>query len=196
MHELIEKLENWLKAPVYYEGVQLYEMHGKSKLLKRMFSKGSDDYNFHVLHRELESLLDDARKKQAELDDKTPHFIKDLRNDTKRLMDERVILKEQARQVISQGETSGERLKEIAFRLAFGIKKDLDRKFSMIEFWERNGFLPEMQQHKQRNVAELVKRRNTLRTYVSRAKDPEKLKEWKKELEEIEIALKDAQTNS
>lgn len=193
MHELIEKLENWLKAPVYFEGVQLYEMHGKSSLLKRMFSKGSDDYNFHVLHRELESLLDEARKKQAELDDKTPHFIKDLRNDTKRLMDERVILKEQARQVISQGETSGERLKEIAFRLAFGIKKDLDRKFAQIEFWEKNGFLPDPQRHQERSVAEMIRRRNTLRTYISRSKNSDRLNDWKMELQEIEIALKDAQ---
>jgi len=192
MEEIIAQLESWMKAPVYFDGVVIYEKHGKSNFLKRLFSKGSDDYNFQVLHRELEALLKDLRDKKAEKDDKTPEEVKILKANAKRLMDERVILKEQARQLVANGVTEGEQLRKIAFRLAFDIKKELDRDFGRIDFYERNGFLPQIDESVKLTPEQLVKRRNTLRTYISRGKNPEKLVAWKKELELIELQLQNA----
>ena len=192
--EIIEQIEAWLKAPVYYDGVLLYERYGDSGLLKRMFAKSGDDYNQKKLHQELEALLEEALARQAELDDKTPPEVKDLKLKARTLMDERTALKERARGMIRQGVRDGQELKAIAHRLAFGIKGELDQAYGRLNFYERNGFLPEADTRGVITFADLIRRRNTLRTYLSRGTDQARLQEWRAELYEIENRLKDAAT--
>lgn len=163
-------------------------------MLKRMFAASGDDYNQKKLHLELEAILEEAIARQAELDDKTPQEIKVLELKTRTLMDERTALKERARGMISRGIKEGDELKTIAHRLAFGIKAELDQAFGRLNFYERNGFLPQADTRKAATPAELVKRRNTLRTYLSRGTDQGKLQEWRAELHEIENRLRDATT--
>ncbi|GAB2780419.1 hypothetical protein GCM10027275_24950 [Rhabdobacter roseus] len=190
---MIQEIEAWLAEPVYWTGVELYQAHGSNAVLKRLFAGSSDGYNKRKLTEELARILDEAREREAakpvveETDE-----IRTLKARGAALMDERSALKERARTLISQGTTQGDELKEMAHRLAYGLRQELDDVYGRVKFWETHGYLPETSEAAVQSVADLVKRRNTLRTYLtpSRGGTPEKIRLWQAELFEKEALIK------
>lgn len=53
----MEAIANWLKNKDYQEGVSLYQLHGSSDFLKKIFEAGEGDYTRQKLEEELTSLL-------------------------------------------------------------------------------------------------------------------------------------------
>jgi len=188
---MIQEIEAWLQGPVYWDGVELYEKYGSSDMLKRMFAGSGDSFNKKKLASELTIILEEARAKQAITPAaEEPAEIKELRTQANSLMDQRSALKERARIIIAGGVKEGPELREIAHSLAFGIKSQLDGIFGRIRYCQLNGSLPDPGPVALLTVADMVKRRNTLRTYLSRGGKPEKLEKWKSEAFELDLKIK------
>jgi hypothetical protein len=106
-------------------------------------------------------------------------------------MDERGALKERLRVYYQQDRPAGE-LKEAAFRI-LEIGKELDGIYSEKRFWNQTGYLPERATETEETPEQLLKRRNTLRTYVTKYRKSgaaEKLQRYESELWEVEEKLK------
>lgn len=189
---MIKEIEKWLQEPVYWNGVELYDKYGESPVLKRMFQGTADNFNKKKLGAELMMLLEAAKAAEA-IKPVIPDSVEitQLKVSANSLMDERSALKERARTLISQGTKEGDELKEIAFSLAYNIRESLDSIFGRIQYAKVNGSLPETTGSAINSIAQMVRRRNTLRTYTSRGGKPEKLEKWKAELFELELKIKE-----
>lgn len=58
----MEAIVKWLEDKDYQEGVRLYEDHGSSEFLKKIFNNGESDYSRKKLEEELLSLLSEGFK--------------------------------------------------------------------------------------------------------------------------------------
>lgn len=189
---MIKEIETWLSEPVYFDGVELYNQYGTNAMLKRLFAGSGDSFNKKKLTDELAKILEAEKAKEAlkpvqvETDE-----IKDLRALAGSLMDQRSALKERARVIISLGIHESEELKSIAYQLAYDIKSELDSVYGRINYWQVNGFLPHNDAVAITGISDLIKRRNTVRTYLSRKGNPEKLKKWQAELFELDQKIKE-----
>ena len=191
---MIKEIQNWLEEPAYFAGAELYEKYGSSQMLKDMFRGSSDSYNKKKLSQELTSLLQAALEAEAAkpVVEDTPD-VKNLKSKASSLMDERSALKERARVFIASGVKEGPELQEIAFKLAFDIRSELDSIFGRIQYYQVNGALPQSDAPAIQSIAGMVSRRNTLRTYLSRGGQPEKIEKWKAELFELDQKIKEFQ---
>lgn len=189
---MIQEIENWLSEPVYIVGVELYAKYGTSAYLKRVFPTSSDSFNKKKLTNELTQILEDAKAIEAAkpVQQETDE-IKALRSQAKSLLDQRSALKERARVIVSLGITESDELKTIAYQLAYDLKKELDSIYGRIQYWQVNGYLPESETIAITGVSDLIRRRNTVRTYLSRKGNPEKLKIWQAELFELDLKIKE-----
>ena len=189
---MIKEIENWLCKPVYFDGVELYEKYGSSAMLKRVFAGSSDSFNKKKLTNELTEILEAAKAKEAAKPAIVePQEVKDLHTQAQNLMAQRSALKERARVIISLGITQSDELKTIAYQLAYDLKSELDGIYGRIQYWKVNGQLPHSEAAAIQGIAELIKRRNTVRTYLSRDGKPEKLEKWKSELFELDLKIKE-----
>ncbi len=192
---MIQEIENWLAEPAYWAGVELYDKYGDSDMLKKFFQGSSDSYNKKKLAAELTAILDKARELESAkpiIEDSAQ--VKDLKTLGNSLMDERAALKERARVLVASGIKEGPDLHEIAMSLAFGIRYQLDSIFGKIQFEKVNGVLPESDGAAVLTIADMIKRRNTLRTYLSRGGRPEKIEKWKAELFQLELKIKELES--
>lgn len=189
---MIKEIENWLTEPVYFDGVELYERYGTSGMLKRLFAGSSDSFNKKKLTNELAKILEDAKALEAAKPAVVePEEVKALHTQAYSLMSQRSALKERARVIISLGITQSDELKSIAYQLAYDIRAELDSIYGRIQYWKVNGQLPHSEAAAIQGIADLIKRRNTVRTYLSRDGKPEKLEAWKAELFELDLKIKE-----
>jgi len=191
---MIKQIENWLLEPVYAEGIELYNLYGSSELLKRLFRESADNFNKKKLFQELTKILDIAKAQEAEKPVQTEtDDIKALRAVAGNLMDQRAAAKERARVIVSLGIHQSDELKSIAYQLAYDLKEELDQTYGRIKYWQVNGYLPQSDKIAISGITELIKRRNTVRTYLSRKGDPEKIKKWRAELFELDQKIKETE---
>ena len=76
----MEAIANWLKNKDYQEGVSLYNLHGSSDFLKKIFESGEGDYTRQKLEEELTALLpkdSTPRWRDLEYKETDPRFIID-----------------------------------------------------------------------------------------------------------------------
>lgn len=187
----IDDIKAWLEEPTYWEGVQLYCTHGTNAYLKEQFQESSESWLRALLTSELTELLQAFEAAEKAKVNARPAEITTLLKEAQSLMDERSALKERARLYIEQGHDASQELQRIAKRIIGEIKPRLDEIFGLRDFYDANGYLPQSAEVAIQTVASLVKRRNTLRTYLSRTKgNSSKLELWRAELFEIENKIK------
>lgn len=72
----MEAIANWLKNKDYQEGVSLYQLHGSSDFLKKIFEAGEGDYTRQKLEEELTALLlKEYIKEPSKLNGREPDAI-------------------------------------------------------------------------------------------------------------------------
>jgi hypothetical protein len=208
----IEEIQAWLQKPRYQAGVELYaKLSSSSAFLQQLFAKGYDDYNQKRLHKELSATLSALLKAQEVTYERYPLELKQDLLSGKQLMDIRQALKEQCRTLIESAAGSGgamPNLKEQAFRI-LDIGDELTVIYGKKRFVDKNGYLPEPATNDGDTREELLLRRNTVRTYVSRLSrqlvkvfDDDKrdsietrLATFRSELHQIETKLKQEPTS-
>ncbi|GAB3177603.1 hypothetical protein [Telluribacter humicola] len=185
---LLTELTAWLEKPQYWPGVQLYETYGSSAFLKKLFRSSEDDYNRKKLTEELTKLLDQYQVQEQAVLDSMPTELTNKLEVARRLMDERSALKERLR-VYDGQKAPAEQMKAAAFEI-LAINDQLDEIYAEERFFRQVGHLPEKTDFAQDSVEWLMKRRLTLRTYVSRYRSrPDKLQEYQNELFQVEQKL-------
>lgn len=183
---LLEKINAWHEKPIYWDGFEIYKAHGENAYLKSYLEGGSEAHRKKLLLDELTKMRDALTEQIEEEEEAMPATLNDRIKYARSLMDERSALKERARQLVENGTTEGDELKAIAFRIVTEINPELDEIHGMEAFWKANKFMPESAPAAVQSVADLVKRRNNLRTYISKGTgDPLKLNAWQSELLDI-----------
>lgn len=194
--EVVEKIDAWLKQPIYWDGVEIFEQYSSSKFLIEYLKAGSEDFRKTMLHKELLKIKESLSSQIEQEEAQTPNEIKAGQQEARALMDRRFALKERARVLYESGVTEGEELHDIAKTIMQDINPRIDEIEGIESFWGANKFLPESQEVAISNIADLLKRRNNLRSYVSRGTtDPTKLEAWKSELFELEKKINAIQNN-
>lgn len=194
-----DQLTAWLQHPIYADGVLLYAQLIGEDFWFRQFRKSSDDYNRVQLQTALEKKLDQLQIEEAARKAAYPESLKNALTGGGGLMDERTILKERMRALYNGGVTDSEELKAMAFRI-LAIKDELDRVYGRKHFFEQHGFLPEAATFLPETISptDLLKRRNTVRTYVTKYTaqekitfDPIALKKVQHKLQQFQTELAD-----
>lgn len=189
---IIQEINAWLENEMYYEGVQLYQKYGSNAYLKKFFNDGTENHRRNLLTTELKELLAATVATVTAKEAARPDTVQLLMREAGNLMDERTALKERARLIIERKLDTEAELSEIVLRIMQGINPRLDEIFGLRDFYDANGYLPETAAVGIRSVSELILRRNTLRTYLSRTakKGSPKRQLWQSELFGIEQKLK------
>lgn len=137
--------------------------------------------------------------KKRDIDEKEPEQIQKWRKTTYGLMNERTLLKQRLRDLPDPARRDD---RQTAALRVLDCTEELDRLFGMIHYWEEHGRVPENVPIEEQGVV-FPKRYLNLRTYVSRTQkkikeDPnnvrraewkQKVIDWQKEMDEIEIEL-------
>lgn len=165
----IQQLTDWFERPIYLDGVVLYERLVGSGFLLTLLKTGEDDYNRQKLTAGLENALQTLQAEEAARQASYPPSLVRQLERGGLLMDERTILKDRMRTCYNAGITESGELKEMAFRI-LAIKDELDQIYGRRHFFEQNGFLPEAATAlpEQPSPDDRLRRRNTLRTYVTK----------------------------
>lgn len=207
-----DKLRAWINEDQDYKtGVILYTTYGDIQQLKQIFQSNPNPTEIirRKLLSEIQRLYSCAKKdsptvtKRIEIVTKTRTVTDPTHNDTVRLPDsepsdqlylqekERVLLlfKEQS-SLHSQLDTieSEQERTPICLKI-LELDKQVSAGWEALDYYKANGTFKKAPDKKEMTVIEMVKRRNTLRSYVSREKNPEKLFAYKLELFTIEEAL-------
>jgi hypothetical protein len=223
MSAQIPNIESWLNGPRNYaEGLELFRKYSNNEVLKKALSFGENSWSKSKLATELHALISVPElpiiTKKAELstpvqvnrapeqgiagqarNDARPQncsdlnsVIADLEKKWRKLYAEGSALNlEKFREDVPQNERM-----EAAFRIQ-EIDEECKDIWTKLDHYKAHGFLPEVAMKAPKvNVddrAEMIKRRNTLRTYLTRYKNnPAKLQTFTNELEEIERRLGNA----
>ena len=196
MKNILEKIEAWIAKPVYWDGVELYILYGENQRLKDYLKAGSEEYRKKLLTSEIIKIKESLSAKLEEERIDAPAIISENVKRAKSLMDNRSALKERARLLYLKGITEGEELHDIAHTIVSEINPQLDEISGIESFWKANKFIPESPEVAVSNIADLLKRRNNLRTYISRGtQDPSKLASWQSELLELDNKIRAIQHN-
>ncbi|MBD2700138.1 hypothetical protein IC229_05795 [Spirosoma sp. BT702] len=170
MTHSITQLQAWLDRPVYTQGVVLYESLLGEGFLLTLFKTGDDAYNRGKLQDALEAHLAQLLQQQADQKAAYPDTLKSQLSSAGQLMDERTLLKERLRVLFNSGVGQSDDAKALAFRI-LGITDQLDAIYGEQHFFEQHGFLPDAasaQLPESDTLADLLKRRNSVRTYVTK----------------------------
>lgn len=177
---MIAEITAWLQSPKYWDGVRLYEKFGESQFLKSLFHASEDDYNRGKLVEELERINSEAVQVEQRVVESMPADLVDQLEKARRLMDERSAIKERIRTFYLDGKV------EDAIRpLAFEILRINDRLLTIYDnerFFRQTGHMPDAQSLSEETIPQLITRRNTLRTYISREKKDHKRVEFQNEM--------------
>lgn len=167
----LDKLTAWLDQPAYNAGVLLYEKLLGEGFLLSMLKRGADDYNRKQLAKALTQKHAELVTQAQAVRDSYPEPLLEQLGTGGLLMDERTILKERMRVLYNSGVSESPELKEMAFRI-LSIKDELDRIYGRKHFFEQNGFLPDQASAppEAETPADLLRRRNSVRTYVTKYK--------------------------
>jgi hypothetical protein len=164
----LEQLNYWLDRPVYTEGVVLYEQLIGAGFLLTMLKRGPDDYNRQRLTDALQAKRDELASALRARQLAYPEPIVQAKADEKLLLDERTVMKERFRMKLNSGSTGDEETEVWAFRV-LDIRDQLGEIYGQRDFFDQHGYLPDLASiAPEQSLADLLKRRNTLRTYVTR----------------------------
>lgn len=188
----MEEIISWLEAPTYYyEVVKLYKKHGAGGFLVTLFETGEDDYNREKLEAELRKIVAQHTKAVEEQRTAYPEALQTELEKAQELMDERADLKAQLRRSWRRGESAKER--EAMTLRVLEIKAEIDHVYATEKYYTKMKAMPADDFDSEDEIAELMRRRNTVRTYVSRYKDKpdsEKYKEYADELFQVNEKLR------
>lgn len=221
----IKAINNWLNGSRNYtEGVELYTQYGDNQVYKRLFAQSQNPFTEQKLHEFLTEInvasapadelpLGNTRKRKPttlaafEIKEKNEYPVIDLTtapDGLKKLDQRRKQLFQQAiteRERISSGyyRTADERLEALKIIHAnFHGAQGIQAIWKRIDYWKDHGrFIPFAAKGPDRVLSEkeLLDRRNTLRTYVTRYKNkPDKkhfLEKYELELIDVEQKLMD-----
>lgn len=165
-----EAIKLWLEDPdYYYEGVTLYEQHFPGSFLVQLFRMGEDEYNRSKLIAELTTLVQQQETVAVIEKDAYPTELRSDLEKAQSLMDERSDLKSQLRKSWRDGEPKENR-QPIALRI-LAIKGELDHIYATEKYFKKMKSLPKDDFDIDDEIAALMKRLTTVRTYVSRYKN-------------------------
>jgi hypothetical protein len=209
------EIEAWIQgARNYDEGLILYNQYGKNHNLKRVFMRGPDEYNIEKLLSELEQLremgrpvitapapetkMDIPQVATANYEDRSHLIVQDKPAKHKELHDQwRKAYKEASH--IHQTQLVMEMHKnergEAAGRIIHLFENIIAPCWDQLDHFEKYGSWPESQVETKtyETPAEILTRRNTLRTYIARSKgDPKKITKieaWQNELDVLNEKL-------
>ncbi len=206
----MDKIQRWLDGErAWDEGFKLFFLFGKNVFLRKVFeSTGETKQNKIRLAEELEALVKSPEKLVAEnlpvkspMQDagyftdieyaKLPAAIKQMKDETVELMNQRTYLKGRLRDSISVAERY-EAAKQI-MRLGVGIKNG----WAALDYYKEHGKLPTDNEDYTnldgKDKVELILKRNANRSYISKYEDnprkAEDVKRWRAENEEIQRRL-------
>lgn len=216
--ELQRILSNWS----YSEGLEWYKAHVQGKFfLKELFSKSDDAYNAQKLRSSLNDIFRElpdeyqAPKKEtpkptgekpllklpkASIEAlKIPKVVEDaaLSPEEMQLDEEWKPLYREAmyrRQSLTEEMSDAER-KEIAFEV-LNLMDEVQKIWEKKDFLRKHGSLPEFENPGLDGLSlqQMMTRRNTLRSYLSKAKKgqlkSDKIPEWEAEIQELERRIK------
>ncbi len=182
----------WLEDDTYYyKGVELYEKHFPGSFLVQLFWMGEDAYNRTKLHEELSKLVEAQEEQREEQQSNYPTELLTELEKAQSLMDERADLKAQLRRSWRNGESAKER--EAMTLRVLAIKEDLDHIYATERYFNKMKALPKDDFDTEDQIAGLMKRLNTVRTYVSRYRnkpESEKFQQYNDELFQITEKLR------
>lgn len=166
----INDIKLWLEDPeYYYDGVKLYEKYCLGSFLSTLFRMGEDDYNRSKLITELTALVQQQEKVEVVQKDTYPKELRTELEKAQSLMDERSDLKSQLRKSWRDGEPK-EKRQPMALRI-LAIKGEIDHIYATEKYFKKMKSLPKDDFDIDDEIAALMKRLTTVRTYVSRYKN-------------------------
>lgn len=177
---MIAEITAWLASPKYWDGVKLYEKFGDSLFLKSMFLTSEDDYNRGKLIAELERINAAAVEFEQKVVEAMPSDLVEQLELARRLMDQRSAIKERIRTYYLDGK-GDEIIRPLAFEI-LSINDQLLRIYDKERFFRQTGYLPQPETLAEETVEQLITRRNTLRTYLSREKKEHKKIDFQNEM--------------
>mgnify|MGYP005987459221 CR=1 FL=1 len=197
---MITSINIWLKGSLdYEEGVRLYAQFGNNNTFKSIFARSKTKFNASLLLKELTKLNKDdkaivvskyspknSRKpisfypKELELAYKRQNYLYKLMDNLHPQLEH--LKGDELKQACAGIVNSGDEIKAI---------------YKLLDYWETNNIVPSSkythQEVQDLSVVDLINRRNTLRTYISKnKKKPTKalqIKQWKEEIESINIKI-------
>lgn len=195
----MQDIKQWLNGNRDYEtGRMLYDRHGSNAAYKSVFALGPSPYNSKKLERELEALV----PIEAEPKPKPVAAIVEAKQEKDAFTDASTQVWEQMLPLLDEQRALHTELGVLATnsgRLKHAIRI-MELADQLAPLWEQyhyakeHGKLPEpiiVEKNIPETGAQLITRRATLRTYLSRYKNrPDKLEKYQAELTQIEEALK------
>lgn len=188
----MEEIRIWLEDSTYYwQGVELYKKHIGGGFMLTMLNQGDDEYNRAQLYEKLGKLVEAHTEKEIEIKNAYPEELQGQLTQAQNLMDERADLKAQLRRSWRQGEPAKER-QPLALRV-LEIKQEIDHIYATEKYFNSMKALPKDDFDVEDEIAGLMKRRNTVRTYVSRYRlrtESKKYREYNDELFQLTEKLR------
>lgn len=191
----IASIEEWIQGTKdYTEGIALFVKYSSNTFLKRNLAKGPTVFNVPKLSLELQLLSDNC---QAPVD--APGNKKRFKVETKQqydsLPDQVKAVKEEERAAFKEMSYLHSRLTQMEqeerkaadFRI-LALDRICRKLWAKLDYFEEHNKLPEdpVKEVKVTTAADALKRRNNLRTYISRNLESDKIVNWKAELIELE----------
>lgn len=204
-----EQLQRILDQFDYEAALKWYKKHVEGKyFLKELFSKGEDKYNVQKLRSELTDLLHNmedvyvplpATPKPESAPKNFPKVVNQAASSPEEhQLDEewKPLYKEASYRFTEiREDMSDEERQELAFEV-LNLMDEVEKSWKKKDFLKKHGAMPEFSSLGMENltVPQMMTRRGTLRTYISKArkseKNLEKIPEWEIEIEELERRMK------
>lgn len=212
-------IEQWLNGPRdYMAGVALYLTYGNNMNLKRVFSHGPSDYNVEKLAYELEHIkhLGEATEKKKPVHvpqlppqeyvppvepapDRSQYVIQEKPELYHQLHREWRQFYKQASHLhqtqLGMDQHKNDRGKA-ARQIIELFENEISPRWEMLDYFEEHGHFPEVTKPEPIQyvtAADMLKRRNNLRTYITKYQDnPKKITQlaaWRKEIEYLNEKL-------
>ena len=200
-----DKLREWINGDQDYKaGVMLYITYGRINQLKEIFKNNPipTDLIRRKLLSELTRIYQGEKKqtppvKKSQIkvvpvavpgNDEAKEFIEDeiFTSEKQRIL---LLFKEQSdlHSKLDATEREDDR-RELCLQI-LKLDKQVSSGWDNLDYYKEHGCFKPVSVKPELTPVELVKRRNTLRSYVSREKNEEKLAAFKLELEQVEEAL-------
>lgn len=212
------EIEIWLHGNRdYNKGVQLYQKYGRNFNLMRVFLRGEDEYNREKLLYELDIIKHQADQLPISIG-KQVNIVEAASNAAAKMPEY-----DRTKLIVEEKPDKYNELHKrwrAAFKLASHLhqtklvmdihkneraaatakimelfENEISPCWDMIDYFDKNGHFPENLKEKKEysTPAEMLKRRNNLRTYITKFKDDVKkmaqVEAWTMELKELNIKL-------
>jgi len=207
-------IEQWLSGERDYNaGVILYQNYGSNHNLKKAFWRGPDDYNLSKLPYELDLIKHEGKPVQVITEVKVSEVRQFSNEQPAKVYNENIVpekpekyheIHKQAllfykeashiHQTQLRSDLPVEQRAKAVMRIMELFNVEINPRFALVDYFSLHGKWPEEEQEeKELSQGELLSRRNTLRTYISKFANHgdkiQKVEAWKAEMEKIEAKL-------